>query len=357
MPFVRSLALVAVVSGISIAISSGAARAAQPAAAAQPPAGAQVCSLGSAAVGQAGTLICKELQSGAATQTIPLGPTMAAAGGVAATLASRDDRVLVTNQANGASLFRLAGGRLWAPVTLQTGGEGSLSGALGDQGAYVLTGTALLFFPRGQTSAASTRRLLLGDGSAAAVTLTDHFAYVSEKNGSLEAFALGRDGRPGPAVPVSGISPGVIVGIIGLDELVVAPIAHLASNPHMAEISVSSRFAQVQRVPTKEVAACWASNDGAEVCVANPGSMTVSCGRAGDDGLLSYTSAAASVPGESVFDVDMWQGLVTLQGVKGGQAVLLTFQRTAGDFLTPVSEVPVGTTLAAGALLLPALAR
>jgi len=350
MPFVRSLALVAVVSGISIA-SSGAARAAQP------PADAQVCSLGSAAVGQTGTLICKDLQSGAATQTIPLGPTVAAAGGVAATLASRDDRVLVTNQASGAILFRLAGGHLWAPVTLQTGGEGSLSGALGDQGAYVLTGTTLLFFPRGQTSAASTRRLLLGDGSAAAVTLTDHFAYVSEKNGSLEAFALGRDGRLGPAVPVTGITPGVIVGITGLDDLVVAPIAHLASNPAMAEISVASRFAQVQRIPTKEVAACWASNDDGEVCVANPGSMTVSCGHAGNDGLLSYTSAAASLPGESVFDVDMWQGLVTLQGVNAGKPVLLTFRRTVGDFLTALGEIPVGTTLAAGALLLPALSR
>src|SRR3569832_1863325 len=163
---------------------------------------AQVCTVGSAAVGQTGTLSCKDLQSGATTQSIPLGPTVAAAGGIAATLASRDDRVLVTNQAGGARLFRLSGGRLWAPVPLQTDGEGSLSGALGVHGAYVLTGTSLRFFPHGQTTAASARRLLLGDGSAAAVTLTAHFAYVSEKNGSLEAFALGYDGRLGPAVPV-----------------------------------------------------------------------------------------------------------------------------------------------------------
>jgi len=350
MPFVRSLALVTVVSGLSLGVGSGTSRA-------QPASDAQVCTLGSAAVGQTGTLICKDLQSGVTTQSIPLAATVAAAGGIAASLASRDDRVLVTNQAGGATLLHLAGGRLWAPVALQTDGEGSLSGALDEHGAYVLTGTSLRFFPRGQTTAASTRRLLLGDGSAATVTLTEHFAYVSEKKGSLEAFALGYDGRLGPAVPVSGISPGVIVGITGLDELVVAPIAHLASNANQAEISVAARFSQVQSVPTKEVAACWASNEDGEVCVANPGSMTVSCGRTGRDGFLSYTSAAASLPGESVFDLDMWQGLVLLQGVHGGQPVLLAFHRTQGDFLSSLGEIPVGTTLAAGALLLPALSR
>jgi len=352
----RSFALVTVVSGFCFGVLPGTSRA-QPRAEAQPRVEAQICTVGSAAVGQSGSLICKDLQSGAATQTIPLGPTAAAAGGIAASLVSRDDRVLVTNQASGALLFRLAGGRLWAPAALQTNGEASLSGALGEQGAYVLTGTTLWFFARGQTTATSTRRLLLGDGSAAAVTLTDHVAYVSEKNGSLEAFALGSDGRPGPAVPVSGVTPGVIVGITGLDQLVVAPIAHLASNPGQAEISVASRFAQAQRIPTKEVAACWASNDDGEVCVANPGSMTVSCGRAGHDGLLSYTGAAASLPGESVFDLDMWQGLVGLQGVHGGQPVMLAFRRTDGDFLAPIGELPVGTTLAAGALLLPPLSR
>jgi hypothetical protein len=120
---------------------------------------------------------------------------------------------------------------------------------------------------------------------------------------------------------------------------------------------VVARLGQVQRVPTKEVAACWASNEDSEVCVANPGSMTVSCGRIGNDGFLSYTSAAASLPGESVFDIDMWQGLVTVQGIRSGQPVLLTFRRTAGDFLSPLGEVPIGTTLAAGALLLPPLSR
>jgi hypothetical protein len=344
---VRSFGWVAAASGLLVAALSGTSEA-------QRRGDAQVCSLGSAAVGQPGTLICKDVQSGATTQQIALGPTVSAAGGIAASLATRDDRVLVTNQANGAVLFRLRGGSLQDPTVLQTDGEGSLSGALGDRGAYVLSGTTLRFFLRGQTAAASASRLLVGDGSAAAVTLTDRFAYVSERNGSLEAFALGDDGSLGAATPVSGVSPGVIVGITGLDDLVVAPIAHLAGNPGQAEIAVAEGGAQVQRVPTKEVAACWADNDDGEVCVANPGSMTVSCGRAGRDGLLSYTSAAASLPGESVFDLDMRQGLVALQGVHAGQPVLLTFRRTAGDFLMPLGELPVGTALAAGALLLPA---
>ena len=344
----RSLASGAFVFGLSFVALSGTSRADH-----RPVPAAQICSVGSAAVGQPGTLICKDTVSGATTQSIPLGATASAAGGIANSLASRDERVLVTNQLGGAVLFRLVDGALKTPVMLQTDGENSLSGALNERGAYVLTGTTLRFYPRGQATASSARPLLLGDGSAAAVTLTSRFAYVSEKNGSLEAFALGYDGRLGPATAVAGISPGVIVGITGLAETVVAPIAHLASNFAQAEIAVAQRTAQIQRVPTKEVAACWASSDDGEACVTNPGSMTISCGNAGDDGLLSYTSAAASLPGESVFDLDMWQGLVGVQGVHGGKPVLLTFRRTAGDFLTLMSEVPTDTTLAAGALLLP----
>jgi len=314
----RSLASVVVGAGLFVGALSGVSQA-------QHRADGQVCTLGSTAVGQPGTLICKDLQSGATTQTLPLGSTVSAAGGIAASLVSREDRVLVTNQAGGAVLFRVGHGFLVNPTALSTDGEGSLSGALNDRGAYVLTGTTLRFFPRGQTTATSAQPLLVGDGSAAAVTLTRRFAYVSEKAGSLEAFALADDGTLGPAAPVSGVSPGVIVGITGLDGFVVAPIAHLASNAAQAEIAVAEGLAQIQRVATKEVAACWASNDDDEVCVANPGSMTVSCGRAGRDGLLSYTSAAASLPGESVFDLDMGRGLVVLQGVHSGAPVLLAF--------------------------------
>ena len=157
---------------------------------------------------------------------------------------------------------------------------------------------------------------------------------------------------------MAGISPGTIVGITGLDDLVVAPIAHLATNFDQAEISVGTGLSQVQRIATKEVAACWAANDGDdEVCVTNPGSMTVSCGRASGGGLLSYTGAAASLPGESVFDLDMSENLVGMQGIHDGKPVLITLRRSAGDFLVPLGEGTVGTSVAAGALLLPAVGR
>jgi len=85
--------------------------------------------------------------------------------------------------------------------------------------------------------------------------------------------------------------------------------------------------------------------------------MTVSCGHTGAEGFLSYTSAAASLPGESVFDLDMWQGLVGLQGVDGGKPVMMVFRRTEGDFLAPLTELPLDTAAAAGALLLPGFSR
>jgi hypothetical protein len=271
---------------------------------------------------------------------------------------SKGDRVLLTNQAAGALLFKNFYGYLSAPSMLQTDGEGSLSGALNDRGVYVLTGKSLRFFPNGQTTASSTRPLLQADGSAATVTLTSRYAYVSEKTGSLEAFPLGRDGSlNGPAIPVVGISPGVIVGITGTDDWVVAPIAHLASNPAQAEISVVGGLNRAQLVPTKEVAACWAANDDGEACVTNPGSMTVSCGHLGSTGFESYTSAGASLVGESAFDLDMRNGLVGMQAVRGGVPMLLTYARGNGDFLTFVSEFPVGTATASGALLLAPIAR
>jgi hypothetical protein len=258
----------------------------------------------------------------------------------------------------GALLFRVSDGYLGSPVALQTNTESSLSGALSDSGAYVLTGTSLRYYPSGQTTASSSRPLLLGDGSAAEVTLTDHYAYVSEKNGSLEAFALGRDGSlVGPATAVAGIDPGVIVGIAGHDDLVVAPIAHLASNAGKAEISVVAGLSQAQIVPTKEVAACWTTNEDREECVTNPGSMTVSCGQLGVNGFETYTSAAASLVGESMFDIDMRDQLVGIQAIHGGAPVMVIYGRTAGDFLTFMNEVPLGTAKAAGALLLPPLSR
>jgi hypothetical protein len=324
---------------------------------AERPGAAQICTLGFADVGQAGTVICKSTVTGATTQAIPVGATVSAAGSIGGSLASGDGHVLVTNQVRGALAFREVDGRLTSPQVLDTDGEGSLSGAVSRRGAYVLTGTHLRFFRHGETVASSSKALLLGDGSAAEVTLGNRYAYVSEKNGSLEAFLIGRDGNlVADPTPVTGISAGVIVGISGYEEGVIAPIAHLASSPDQAEIAVAEGTSRVQTVPTKEIAACWTANDDDEACVSNPGSMTVSCGRLGRDGFETYTSAAAS-PGESVFDLDLRGGLVGIQAVHAGAPVFLTYARTSGDFLTLVSEVPIGTAKAAGALLLPPVSR
>jgi hypothetical protein len=322
--------------------------------------GPQACTLGTAAVGQPGTVICKDVRSGATTQSIALGNTVSAAGGVGGTFSRSGDRVLVTNQAGGAVLFREDDGRLVAPVTLSTGGEGSLSGVLGHRGAYVVTATRILFFARGQRTPTSSRPLLLGDGSAAQVTLAGGYAYVSEKTGSLEAFALAADGAlAGPGAAVAGIAAGTIVGITGHDDLVVAPIAHLATDFNQAAITVANGTTEVQLVPTKEVAACWAASDDDEVCVSNPGSMTVSCGHLGAGGFKSFTSAAANADGDSVFDLDLRHGLVAIQATRAGAPVLQTYARSErdSDFLTLLSELPVGTARASGALLLPPLSR
>jgi hypothetical protein len=52
----------------------------------------------------------------------------------------------------------------------------------------------------------------------------------------------------------------------------------LASNANQSTIPVVSGLSVAQIVPTKEVAACLATNDDGEACITNPGSMTVSCG-------------------------------------------------------------------------------
>jgi hypothetical protein len=264
----------------------------------------------------------------------------------------------VTNQTQCALLFELTGGQLSSPVTLQTGGEGSLSGALSDRGAYVLTGTHLLFFPLGELAATSSQALLKADGSAAQVTLAGGHAYVSEKSGSLEAFALARDGDlVGGATPVAGVPAGVIVGITGVGDLVVSPIAHLASNTGQSTIPVVNGLSVAQVVPTKEVAACWAASDGDEACVTNPGSMTVSCGHLGSSAFTSYTSAAASLSGDTLLDIDMTDASVGILGKSNGAPVLFAFSRMdqRGDFLSSTSQFPVGTVIAVGAMLLPAM--
>jgi hypothetical protein len=319
--------------------------------------GSQLCTLGSSGVGQPGTVICKNVMTGATTQTVPVGATVAAAGGIAGSLDRHGKRALVTNQAQGAMLFEVVGGQLKSPIMLQTGGESSLSGVLSDHGAYVLTGTRLLFFPKGDMTATSSQSLLMADGSAAQVTLAGGHAYVSEKSGSLEAYSLARDGNiVGGATAVAGVPAGVIVGITGVGDLVVSPIAHLASNANQSTIPVVSGLGAAQIVPTKEVAACWAASDGDEACVANPGSMTVSCGHLGSSAFTSYTSAAASLSGDTVFDIDMMDMSVGILGKSNGAPVLLTFSRMkSGDFLSPMGDFPLGMSTATGAMLLPAI--
>jgi len=318
---------------------------------------AQICSLGSAGPGQAGALICKDTATGATTQSVDIGRTAVGSGGTGGSLTHRGGRVLVTNVVGGALLFKEAGGLLKSPIALQTNGQSGLSGALGDSGAYVVTATRLLFFPFGSDQASSSQRLLSADGSAAQVALAGGFAYVSEKNGSLEAFPLADDGNlAGSASPVAGIPAGVIVGITALLDLVVAPVAHLASNPNQAAIPVASGGEAIQLVETKEVAACWAAHHDREVCITNPGSMTISCGQFGPGGFTSYTSAAAHPAGEAVLDLDMSRDTVGVLATHNGAPVLLTYARSEdnGDFLTFTNEIPLGTAKGSGAMLLPA---
>jgi hypothetical protein len=349
----RSFRITSLLLTTSFAAASGTALA-------HPAAGAQVCTLGTAAVGQPGAVICKDVRTGATTQNITVGNTVVGSGGTGGTLSRRHDDVLVTNIAGGAVLFEEHGGRLQHPVRLQTGGEDSLSGAIGERGAYVLTPTRVLFYPRGRTTAASSVRLLVGDGSAAQVALAGGYAYVSEKTGSLESFALYADGNlDGSAAPVAGIPAGAIVGITGVEDLVVSPVAHLASNANQATVPVSSGEAAVQQVQTKEVAACWAANDDSEVCITNPGSMTVSCGHFGPGGFTTYTAAAANPVGETLLDLDVRHGTVGILGAHNGARVLMVYARAedTSDFLSSMGEVPVGTAVATGALVLPPLSR
>jgi hypothetical protein len=323
---------------------------------AHPAGGAQVCTLASAAAGQPGTLVCKSTLTGATTQSIPVGTTVFGSGGIGGALSHRGDAVLVTDIAGGAVLFEDSHGRLVHRVPLNTGGEDSVSGAIGARGAYVVTRTHLMFFPHGRTTAASVADLRIGDGSASQITLAGGHAYVAEKSGSLEAFALRGDGNlDGTATPVSGIPAGTIVGITGLEDLVVAPVAHLATDANQAAVPVASGDTTVQLVATKEVAACWAASDSGEVCITNPGSMTVSCGHFGPGGFTTYTSAAANPVGESVLDLDMRDGLVGILGTHDGARVLMVYAHADhdSDFLTSIREVQVGSAMATGALLLP----
>jgi hypothetical protein len=131
----------------------------------------------------------------------------------------------------------------------------------------------------------------------------------------------------------------------------------LASNAGQSAIPVVNGLSVAQVVPTKEVAACWAASDGDEACVTNPGSMTVSCGHLGSSAFTSYTSAAASLSGDTLLDIDMTDASVGILGKSNGAPVLFAFSRMdqRGDFLSSTSQFPVGTVIAVGAMLLPAM--
>jgi len=246
-------------------------------------------------------------------------------------------------------------GRLESPALVSSGGI-PVSGALG-RGAYVLTTTELVHFSDEGLTPDSREPLLLGDGSAAQVVVTDDFAYVSEKNGSLEAFRLGDDGRlVVPATAVAGVTPGVIVGIAVQGAVVVAPIAHLASNPGESEIDVVRGLDAIGHEPTAQVAACWADGDDRRACITNPGSHTISCGRVDAGGLRDFTQVAAADAGESQFDVAVRDLVVGVLVKSAGGFALHSYELDRSNQLSSIGETPIGAA-ANGAVLLPTFRR
>lgn len=295
-------------------------------------------------------------QAGTVTQTVLTGGSGGVVtGGNGGGLSQRGDRVLAVNPASrNATRFHVRHGRLEDPELLSAGGT-PVSGALG-HGAYVLTTTQLVHFPEGSLKSDSSRSLLLGDGSAAQVVVTEDYAYVSEKNGSLEAFGLGEDGSlVSDATAPTGITPGVIVGIAAQDDLVVAPIAHLASNPGQSEIDVAEGLSAVQHESTAQVAACWVDSDDRNVCIANPGSHTISCGTLDRNGFRDLNQVAAADSSVSQFDIAVRDSLVgVLVRSSGGAWSLQSYQLRPGNQLSLINEAPVGSTTANGAVLLKA---
>jgi hypothetical protein len=104
---------------------------------------AQLCSLGSQGVGQPGQIICRDAETGRMTQSVAVGNTVVPGGNCAGNLVRQGELALVTNQAQGALLLKVRDGLLRSPIALPTG-EDSLSGALTDQGSYVLTAKHLV---------------------------------------------------------------------------------------------------------------------------------------------------------------------------------------------------------------------
>jgi hypothetical protein len=295
-------------------------------------------------------------RSGNVTQDVATGGNGGVStGGNAGALTRNGDQVLVVNPASGnATRFHVDGGQLGKGALLTTGGS-PVSGAL-QHGAYVLTGTALFHFPDDALTFDSSEPLLVGDGSSAQVIVAGDWAYVSEKSGSLEAFALAPDGSlTGPPTAVRGVTPGVIVGMAADGDVAVVPIAHLASNPGKSEIDVVKGAAVIQYEPTAQVAACWAAADQDKVCITNPGSMTISCGTLGGNGFVGINQVAADDPGESQFDISLRSGIAGMLVKTSSGWALRSYAVGFDDQLFFINETPVGAAAANGALVLPPL--
>lgn len=319
----------------------------------------QICTLASGGVGTPASVVCKNIWTGALIQTVETGVASAGPGGVGGVLAQHRNQVLVTGLVGTAMLFTVTNGLLGDPVSLDVG-EDSLSGTLTSQGAYVLTGKNLYFFPNGETTRTSHKGLQMADGSAAQVVVTGGFAYVSEKSGSLEAFELGALGNViGLATPVSGVPAGAIVGIASLNGLVVAPVAHLASAPggNGSAIPVVNGLKAGVVLSTRELAACWADGDDGEVCITNPGTMTISCGQFDNRGFTSFTSIANTAPlvGDTLLDIAVNGSIVGVLGKADGKPAEFIFERE-GDFVKQINQLhqfPVGfADVANGVMLL-----
>lgn len=316
----------------------------------------QICTILSGGVGQSANVVCKDTSTGALTQSVSVGTASEGPGGVGGAVTQYGSKLLVTGLAGNAMLLTNSEGNLLHPVRLSTDGSDSVSGALSENGVYVLTGTQILFFRYGHYSAPSSQKnLLQADGSAAQVVVSGGFAYVSEKSGSLESFRLGASGDlTGSAVAVTGIPAGAIVGTVAIRGQVVAPVAHLAITDGSVIPVIGGTTAEAV-LPTRELAACWAGADDGEVCITNPGSMTISCGQFDWRGFVSFTSIANKTPlnGDTLFDIDMKNETVGVIGKAGGLPTAFIFERE-GDFLTLTKQLLLGTGgFANGAVLLP----
>jgi hypothetical protein len=318
------------------------------------PAKQQVCTLASSAVGKPAIVVCKDIWTGGLRQAVPVGDLSVGPGGVGGVLSHRGHHVLVTGLVGTAKLFTLADGMLVDPVSLEVGAD-SLSGTLDKNGAYVLTGKEVLFFPWGSATSTSKGKLKKADGSAAQVATTPvnaegtGYVYVSEKTGSLEGFDTDPSGEIiGEAEEIEKFPAGVVVGITSLGLLAVAPVAHLASAPggNGSSIPVVEDTSTIANLPTRELAACWADSEDGEICITNPGSMTVSCGQFGPKGFTTFTSIANTKPlvGDTLLDIAMEGSIVGVLGKADGKPALFLFERT-GDFVKQVNQLhqfPVG---------------